>query len=67
MAYKDLRGSLNHYAAPSESSPSCLDEKIERFFFELAQEMGIEDVDMMNAERSEEFTLVYDKFSVRPR
>lgn len=67
MAIKDFRSSLNS-CSPERAKTRETDETIERFFYQLACEMGMNESDLMLlGDPAEQVTIVYDKFAARLR
>lgn len=65
MSDRDLWFLLSQSGLPSDDGSDRRDEKIERIFAEIAQELGIDELDSPGPDKPEHGTVIYDKFSGR--
>jgi len=65
MSDRDLWFLLTQTGLRPQDAIERRDEKIERIFAEIAQELGIDELDSPGPDKPEAGTVIYDKFSGR--
>ncbi|MCX7718042.1 MAG: hypothetical protein N2111_06515 [Candidatus Sumerlaeaceae bacterium] len=65
MSDRNLWFLLSQTGTQPDAENDRRNERIERIFAEIAQELGIDELDSSNPDKSERGTVIYDKFSGR--